>query len=518
MTSRKEEMVSALARLTNDTKTFPEAHMLVGDYYLRIRDFGNALQNYELGQKENGKNKRAYQKKMVEVLGTQGKFDQASKIVADLLKQDSKDPETIAMHATLLLQTGDRKQIKSVIGELQPLVSKMPGSTTLHFNLGRAYMAAGDPQSADLARMQFLDALKIEPRYVPARLALAELQLMRNESAKAVQTAEEIIAMDQTNLTARLIRANGLMSMRENAKAREELNIALKMYPKSNDARFSLANLNFLDRRYQEAEADSIVLMQANDPRGLPLIMEAKVGQGQWPQAIKFADDQLRQAPDRDDYRLALAKIYFRAGKYAECAAEYQKLIERNPKSADLWVRFGEAKITGGDPKTAVEAFKKARDLDPSDPAASLRLAIFYDNQGRHDEARKAYEDALKIRPDDPTALNNLAYLKADDGVDLDQALAYAQRAQDKMPNSLDVRDTVALIYIRKNLTDDSVRMLRELVNQKPESPTFHLHLAMALYQKGDRPTAEKELELALRNKPSEKEQGEIKQLMAKVG
>jgi Flp pilus assembly protein TadD len=273
-----------------------------------------------------------------------------------------------------------------------------------------------------------------------------------------------------------------------------------------------------MDRRYQEAEADSIVLMQANDPRGLPLIMEAKVGQGQWPQAIKLADDQLRQAPDRDDYRLALAKIYFRAGKYAECAAEYQKLIERNPKSADFWVRFGEAKITGGDAKTAVEAFKKARDLDPSDPAASLRLAIFYDNQGRHDEARRAYEDALKIRPDDPTALNNLAYLKADDGVDLDQALAYAQRAQDKMPNSLDVRDTVALIYIRKNLTDDSVRMLRELVNQKPESPTFHLHLAMALYQKGDRPTAKKELELALRNKPSEKEQGEIKQLMAKVG
>ena len=83
------------------------------------------------------------------------------------------------------------------------------------------------------------------------------------------------------------------------------------------------------------------------------------------------------------------------------------------------------------------------------------------------------------------------------------------------MPNSLDVRDTVALIYIRKNLIDDSLRMLRELVNQKPESPTFHLHLAMALYQKGDRPMAKKELEIALRNKPSEKEQNEIKSRFA---
>ena len=296
MTGHKDQMVSTLGRLTNDPKTFPEARMMIGDYYLRLRDFGCALQNYELGQKENGKNKRAYQKKMVEVLGTQGKFDQASKIVADLLKQDSKDPETIAMHATLLLQTGDRKQIKSVISELQPLVSKMPGSATLHFNLGRAYMASSDAQSSDQASMQFMQALKIEPRYVPARVALAELYLMRNEAAKAVQTADEIIAMDQTNLTARLIRASGLISMRENAKAREELALALKMYPKSNDARYKLAQLNFIERHYPEAEADSIVLMQANDPRGLPLIMEAKVGQGQWPQAIKFADDQLRQA------------------------------------------------------------------------------------------------------------------------------------------------------------------------------------------------------------------------------
>src|SRR5260370_20113913 len=146
---------------------------------------------------------------MGEVLGTQGKYDQASKIVADLLKQDARDPEVVAMHATLLLTTGDRKHIKTVIGELQPLVSKMPGNATLRFNRGRAYMASGDVQSVDQARMQFLEALKIEPRYTPARVALAQSYLMRNESAKAVQTADEGIAMDQTNLTARLIRTNG---------------------------------------------------------------------------------------------------------------------------------------------------------------------------------------------------------------------------------------------------------------------------------------------------------------------
>jgi hypothetical protein len=60
--------------------------------------------------------------------------------------------------------------------------------------------------------------------------------------------------------------------------------------------------------------------------------------------------------------------------------------------------------------------------------------------------------------------------------------------------------------------------MLRELVGKQPGSATFRLHLALALYQKGDRPTARKELEVARRNKPTERELGRIRELLAKVG
>jgi Flp pilus assembly protein TadD len=193
-------------------------------------------------------------------------------------------------------------------------------------------------------------------------------------------------------------------------------------------------------------------------------------------------------------------------------------LIDKNPKVIDLYVLLGESKRYGQDPYGAIEAFKKAKDLDPRNHLPSLELGLMYGELGRDEEARKAYEDVIKLQPDNPEALNNLAYIKADTGQDLDQALAYAQRARQKRPNDLNIADTLALIYIRKNLTDDSLRMLRDLVNQKPDNATFHLHLAMALYQKGDRPTAKKELEAALRHKPTDKEQIEIKQLMAKLG
>jgi len=518
MTNRKPEMTATLTRLTSDLKTYPDGHLQAGDFYLRIRDLDNALQQYDLGQKEDGKNKRTYQKRMVEVLGTEGKHDQATKIVDALLKQDPKDSDVIAMHATLLLQTGDPKQIKTVINELQPLVSKTPKNATLHYNLGRAYMATSDSQNLDQARIHFQEAIKLEPRYIPAKLALAELQMAHGENATAVQTAEEILKADPTNLPAHLLRSNGLMRMGEMQKAREEMATALKMYPKSNDVVFQLGQLEYIEKNYKQAEAAFQALIQAGDARGLPGVMESKVAQGQWDQAIEAAQTQLKQAPDRGDYRLSLAKIYFRAGKYADSSAQYQMLIDKNPKVADLYVRLGESRENANDVNGAIEAFKKAKEIDSANFLPVLELALLYNRAGRDEEARKTYEEVIKLQPDNVEALNNLAYLKADDGVDLDQALAYAQRAQQKRPNDPNVIDTLALIYIRKNLTDDSVRMLRDLVSKTPGNATFHLHLALALYQKGDRPEAKKELQTALRNKPTDREQGKIKELLAKVG
>jgi Flp pilus assembly protein TadD len=258
--------------------------------------------------------------------------------------------------------------------------------------------------------------------------------------------------------------------------------------------------------------------VQANDPRGLPGVMESRIGQGQWDQALKFADDHIRQSPDRVDYRSALAQMYFRAGKYPEATAQYQELLDKHPK-ADFAIRLGECKRYDHDYKGAIDAFTRARELEPNNFIPILELGLMYDeNMGRHEEARKAYEDVIKLQPDNSTALNNLAYLKADNGVDLDLALSYAQRAQQKEPNNTAITDTVAFIYIQKNLTDDGLRMLRDLVSREPNNPTFHLHLAMALYQKGDRPQAKREIEAAQRNKPSEREQDKIKQLLPKIG
>ena len=518
LTNRKNEMTSTLGRLTGDLKTFPNAHMLAGDFYFQIRDYANSVQQYEQGQKDDAKQKIAYQKRMVEVLSVEGKNDEAAKMVATLLKENPKDPESIAMHAALLLQSGNRDLITTVLNELQPLVAKLPNSPILHFNLGRAYLAKGDSASIEQARLQFQETLKLRPQYVPAKMALAQLELARGESSKAVQTADEIINLDNSNLGALLIRSMGLMNMGEKEKAREQLMSVTKAFPRSNDARYQLGLLNLSERRFKEAGDDFDALRQGQDPRGIIGIVEVEVAQGNYDKALNVVRDQLKQTPNRVDYQMAIANIEYRASRWADAANDYQKLIDKNPKSAELYLRLGETRRLSGDVNAGITAFKKAQELNPKDAMPVLQLGMLYDTNGRNDDARKCYEEVLKMQPDNPVALNNLAYAKADDGVDLDQALTFAQRAQQKRPDDLDVMDTLGLIYIKKNLTDEGVRVLKDLIVRKPDRALFHVHLAMAYYQKGDKKNARKELDTAARLKPSDRDQARIKEMMAKVG
>jgi Flp pilus assembly protein TadD len=219
----------------------------------------------------------------------------------------------------------------------------------------------------------------------------------------------------------------------------------------------------------------------------------------------------------------ALANLEFGQGKYADAAGVFHKLVDQNPNAEmnvrEMWVlRRGECLRRSGDNNGALAAFNQATQIAPKDTKPRLEIAMLLESQGKADEARKAYEDVLKVQPDDPVALNNLAYYDADNDKDLDTALSYAQRAQKQSPQNLNIEDTIGLIYYKKNLLDESSRLFTELVTKVPNNPTFHLHLAMALYKKGDKPQARRELDAARRNRPTNREQDQIKDLMSKIG
>ncbi|HSB15346.1 MAG TPA: tetratricopeptide repeat protein [Bryobacteraceae bacterium] len=516
---RRDDASNVFQRMIDNPREFPNARQEVGDFYLRFREFAKAVEQYEAGVKNAAKkeDQLVLKRRVADALIAWGKRPEASNVIEEVLKENPKDEAAKAMRASLMLDTGSREQLQGVLNDLQAAVTRMPNNPVVRYNLGRAHWAKGE---LDHARTQFREAVNLRPDYMAPRLALTQLHVNRQEWALALQTANETLAISPANLTARLLRAVALRGTGNPEQARKELVEIAQRDPSARDAYFQLGRMDLSARNFKQAEENFQKCGQnaGNDLRCMVGLVETYAAQNQYDKAIQLLQETGRKMPDRSEITVTLANTYVRAAKYDQAATIFQELISKDPKSSDYHIKLGETYRRMGKQDAAIQYYRKAKDLSPNDPMAYAPLAVMLDVVGRKAEAADLYRQLLKLQPDNPLALNNLAYVLAETGGNLDEALTLAQRARQKLPQDLNVADTLGWIYIKKNLAGNAIDIYKELTAKNPDNPTFRFHMAMALVQKGDRPQARRELQTALQNKPSKEEEGKIRELIAKIG
>ncbi len=457
-----------------------------------------------------------YQKRLVELDATTGDNAAANQLLAGILKDNPKDSEAIAMRAALMLTTGNRDQINMAVNDLQGLVTKTPDNAVLRFSYARALRAKGDNQGAIL---QLEAAIKNRPDYMNARELLATLYLSGGDSPKALKAAEEILQRDQNNVQAHLVRSAALLKVGNKDQARKELDYIVKAFPQNVEARYQVGYLDFLDRDFKSAGEvfGKLNKEYPKDRRGLVGVTETMVAEGRINDAIKEMNTAIQAEPERRDLKLFVADLDVRAEQYDTAIQIFQGLLDKDPRNADLLWRIAEVYRRKGDLNTAIDKFRASSQAAPNDPKPLLQLALLMDGTGRADQGQPIYEQILKIQPDNAVALNNLAYLKAEKGIDLDSAQTMAQRALQKEPNSPEISDTLGWIYIKRNLSEEAVRVFQDLVVKEPKNAKFHYHYGLALYQKGDKSSTKRELETALQDRPSKDDEAKIRDLLAKL-
>jgi tetratricopeptide (TPR) repeat protein len=518
LANRLQESERILNAILGDPKTFPEGREKVGDFYLTFRQFDRALETYKGGLNADKAQRLTFLRKIADVYVVQGRRDEALAILdKQVLKEAPNDPVGLALRATLWLETGNRNQLQQAVTELETAVGKLPRNAVVRYNLGRAYWARGD---LDLARAQFRAAIDMQPDYMAPRLANIQLHMVKGENAQALQAADEALQLSPRTAFARILRAQALTGLGRLPEARTELQSLLKADPQSMEARFRLGLLELSARNYPAAE--QVFRQCLSDPQGEVLcqigLADVYSAQKQYDKSIALLKEQLAKSPGRRDVMMALANTSVLAERYEQAVDVYKQMLAKEPDSADLNLRLAETQRRIGNIPQAIEGFRRVKQLQPNNPNAAIWLALLLHSTGHEADAKTEYEQILRLQSDNAIALNNLAYLIAEQGGDLDVALTYAQRAKQKAPNSLEVADTLGWIYLKKNLRSNALEIYRDLVVKAPQNPTFRYHHGMALFQQGNRPEARKELEAALRNRPSKDEEGKIRELLQKIG
>lgn len=529
--SQKRDLMEEALKKVSGNPNIKISYARTGDFYISLHENAKARQQYEIGL-NSGQDKSVYQKRLIQLNVSENRIADANQMVDKLLAENPKDPEAAAMRSALEVSSGDSTKINRAVTELTALVRQNAANPVMHYELARALLAKASKENnrelVDQAKNELEETVKIRPDFFLARILLSQVHINRGDFSKAVQASEEILNTSPGNIQALLMRAVAWRGLHEYEKAQGTFLAILKANPNLSDARFHLGQTYLELRKYAEAEATFTEMRRLNegDGRWLTGLVQTHLARERYKDAISLLQSVSAKYPENDGFRISLAAVYVKDKQFGKAQEIYAGLLQKNPKSSDFHAMMGELheEMWKANPgagmgtlKTAVDYFRKAVNLSPENPGVLIKLGMGLEELELPLEAKPYYETVLRLEPGNIIALNNYAFIKAEEGVDLDGALTMAQKAKQQAPNSLEIADTLGWIYIKKNLPDEALRIYQDLCKKSPNNPIFRMHLAQALFQKGDRPGARQELNTALKNNPSKLLETKIRGLLQKI-
>jgi tetratricopeptide (TPR) repeat protein len=423
----------------------------------------------------------------------QGRMAQAHERLDRVIAADAAHGEALTLKARLLLADGKPEE---ALTRVQTALVSEPRSAAAHLALGRIY---GALSRTDDARKALATALEIEPKSLPVLLELAELNLRRRDVDSAKQFADLAVTNHPRNMLARLTLVRVLM-VRGETGIDEHLKALLAQYPGAAPV-YSLAGAAALTRQDPGTARRSFERALELRPDSVDALSGIL--------AIELADNRHAEARKRIDAFLAakpptVGALFLATGVYGvmKDTAKVETLLEQartlEPDNPEVHGRLGDFYFSQGRLDEARQAFQQLVTLRPSSVGAISILGALAFAQNNRVEARQLWEQALKIDPTDATAANNLAWLYADSGENLDLAMQLAQTARARFPDSAEVEDTIGWIHYRRGMSMIAVGNFERAVARQPNNPSFHYHLGMALAHRGEDAKARASLEKAL--------------------
>jgi tetratricopeptide (TPR) repeat protein len=384
---------------------------------------------------------------------------------------------------------------------LQDCLKHLPDDAEAHYFLALAFSQTGDQRRAE---SELRESVRLNSTNIQTQEMLAGIAAGKNDSATLMQIGEQVIKIAPGLPNGYSIRAAGEIAHKDLKAAEADLTKALQLSP--------------------------------NDPHGYMSMARFRLGQKNLPEAEKFFEEALKRNPAEVDALQGLAAIYF-AQKHPERAmARVNEQIAKIPNNASVYGLKGSLQLQAKDAQGALASFKQAvglsgnKDLNlllllaqtqvalgsyddalatfgtaakafPNNPRPLVLGAMLQEERGNWQAAQKQYEAALS-QSQDAISANNLAFLLASHGGNLDVALSWAQKARQWMPENPTTADTLGWVYYQKGLYNMAIQLFQEAADKDVNHPAYYYHLGFAQQRAGEKSKAKASLTKALKLDP----------------
>ncbi|MEK8024385.1 XrtA/PEP-CTERM system TPR-repeat protein PrsT [Pseudaquabacterium rugosum] len=441
-----------------------------------------------------------------------------------------------------------RNDVKDARVELEAALALEPRFFPAVFRLALLDVRDKQPEAARKRLQQYVDA---DPQHVEARMALVDLGISQRSPRETIETQlKDLLRAEPSYVPARVKLIQLYMAAKQPKQAVTAAQEALVVVPDRPDLTDLLGAAHLAAGEHSQAVSvyTRLVSLQPGNPRHYLRLSEAQVAQGdkaaglatlrraldtaaldvevnhryavlaralkQDDKALATARELQRRAPGSPGGHLLEAEMLGLAGQWPAAADVLRNGIAKAPQGArGLSIRLIEALVRQGkvDQADAVAQGWLARhpgDVDLSQAVGSLLLSV------RADARAEAYfAQIIKRRPDDASALNNLAWLLAVQNKPA--ALDYASRALKLQPESVPVLDTYAQALAAAGRLPDAVKQAEDVVRRQPDAAGLHLTLAKLQARAGQSDAARKSSEEALRLAQTDELRNEVRKFQS---
>lgn len=409
-----------------------------------------------------------------------GDPERAKDELSKLMQRGVEDPSLYALSGEVALATG---QTEEAARWFQKAVAANPKDTQSLVRLGQAKYAAGNAKEG----IDVLErALSADPNAAQAEMSLVSIYLSKRDTAKALAAADDLIKKHPDNVAAYQLRATAHLVGGNEARAREDLEHALKLRASYFPAARMLANLDLRkgDAAGAKRRYDGILAADPKNVQALLALAEIAVrASRESNEAQSLIDRAIEANPKSPAARIAKARYLVGKGDKQGALAAAQQAAVVMPDSPAILELLGRAQLTTGDSNQAISTFAKLSALLPKSPTPLAAQAEAYAASKDWENARRALNKALQL---DKNSLQlKLGLVQASMMAnEPERALNEIHEIQKESPDKIELYATEARILLVQKKVAEAERVLRTAQAKYP-SATSTIALVTFLNSQG---------------------------------
>jgi tetratricopeptide (TPR) repeat protein len=493
---REGDAEGAEAVLVEAAETFGSAAAwnLLAVYYRRTDDSEKALAALEKVIELTAGGGDELRFTQADVLVDLEQFDRAEEVVKSL-----DEP----IYATLI-----RGRIQLANGEpAAALESFEKGIRHWPNNPGARYLAgvaAYELGDWERAISELREAMRADSKQAQAAQLLARIHYDRGDYQKAVDfSAAAVRRSGETRQPEDFVLATrALTQLGEFEKARKSAGILGDMPGYEADSVVELAHLARAEKGPQSA-VDTIVnsgldLSDVANQRVLRVLTENLLALERGEEALAELDAAIKRNPESADLHAIRGNLFLNLRRSDEAAREFETARSLDSENALALAGLGILAGNAKDFARAVELFDLAAKYDKEGtPAYAYSAAQLTLQLGDESGAMERLRVIVRENPGHAGSRNDLAWLLAESGGNLDTALSLAEDAR-RLDPSPDILDTLGWVLIKRGEGAAAVSVLEKAHKAQPDSPSIRYRLGTALAMAGDTDRAREMLKSAL--------------------